>query len=132
TCRAHPHSAADELPGGRAVPHRRAGPDAVRPLSRGAMGPDAPPTRQINPQCVAKRVDANRSRRTDRCTWDRGSRRWRFLIQRVRRRGGYWLQYLQLDRRDNRLGCGAVALSRLDGAPENMKQTFVSLSTKWE
>jgi putative tryptophan/tyrosine transport system substrate-binding protein len=30
------------------------------------MGPDAPPTRQINPQCVAQRVDANRSRRTDR------------------------------------------------------------------
>jgi hypothetical protein len=37
TCRAHPRSAADELPGGRALPHRRAGPDAVRPMSRGAL-----------------------------------------------------------------------------------------------
>jgi hypothetical protein len=54
------------LPGGRAVPHRRAGPDAVRPLSRGAACPDEPPTKQINPQCVAQRVDANRSRWTDR------------------------------------------------------------------
>src|SRR6202040_4337509 len=57
---------ADELPGGRTVPRRSAWPDAVRPLSHGAACPDEPPTRQINPQCVAQRVDANRSRRTDR------------------------------------------------------------------
>jgi hypothetical protein len=34
-------------------------------LSRVAACPDEPPRRQINPQCVAQRVDANRSRRTD-------------------------------------------------------------------
>jgi hypothetical protein len=55
-----------KLPGGSTVPRRRAWPDAVRPLSHGAACPDEPPTRQINPQCVPQRVDANRSRRTDR------------------------------------------------------------------
>ena len=62
TCRAHPHSAADELPGGRTVPRRSAWPDAVRPLSHGAACPDEPPTRQIKPTRVAQRVDAHRSR----------------------------------------------------------------------
>ena len=66
TYRAHSRSVADELPGGSTVPRPRAWPDAVRPLSHGAACPYEPPTRQINPQCVAQRVDANRSRRTDR------------------------------------------------------------------
>jgi len=61
TYRAHSCSVADELPGGSTVPRRSAWPDAVRPLSHGAARPDEPPTRQINPQCVAQRVDANRS-----------------------------------------------------------------------
>jgi hypothetical protein len=41
--------------GGRAVPHRRAGPDAVRPLRRGAMGPNAPPITadQTQTRCTA-------------------------------------------------------------------------------
>jgi hypothetical protein len=52
-----------QLPGGSTVPRHRAWPDAVRPLSHGATCPDEPPTRQINPQCVAQRVDAHRSRR---------------------------------------------------------------------
>jgi len=66
TYRAHSRPVADELPGGSTVPRRCAWPDAVRPLSHGAARPDEPPTRQINPQCVAQRVNANRSRRTDR------------------------------------------------------------------
>ena len=38
------------------------GPDAVRPLSHGAMGPMCRRSRQIKPARVAQRVDAHRSR----------------------------------------------------------------------
>jgi hypothetical protein len=64
--RPHPRSAADELSGGRAVPHRRARPDAVRPIGSGAVCPAAPPTWQINPERVAQRVASYRPRRTER------------------------------------------------------------------
>ena len=64
--RAHPHPAADQLPGAGVVPNRRARPAAVRPMSRGAACPDEPPTRQINPKRVAQRVASHRSSRTDR------------------------------------------------------------------
>jgi Transposase DDE domain group 1 len=57
TYRAHSRPVADELPGGSTVPRRCAWPDAVRPLSHGAACPDEPPTRQINSQCVAQRVE---------------------------------------------------------------------------
>src|SRR6202040_46244 len=81
---------ADELPGGRTVPRRSAWPDAVRPLSHGAACPDEPPTRQINPQCVAQRVDANRSRRTDRwraCASPAGQKREAWCMIQVRDHG---------------------------------------------
>src|SRR5882672_9347311 len=48
--RAHPHPAADELPGGRAVPHRRARHHAVRAVSGGALCPDVPPTMADQPR----------------------------------------------------------------------------------
>ena len=79
--RAHPRPAADELPGGRIVPHRRARPHAVRPMSRGAACPDEPPTKADQPQtrCTAScltpiQPDGSpaRARSTDvqkRATW---------------------------------------------------------------
>ena len=53
--RAHPHPAADQLPGAGVVPDRRARPDAVRPMSRGAACPDEPPTKADQPhtRCTA-------------------------------------------------------------------------------
>ena len=53
--RAHPHPAADQLPGAGVVPDRRARPDAVRPMSRGAACPDEPPTEADQPHtcCTA-------------------------------------------------------------------------------
>ena len=39
---------------------------AVRPIGRGAVCPDEPPTWQINPERAASRVASHRSRRTDR------------------------------------------------------------------
>ena len=65
-CRAHPRPAAHQLPGRGAVPVRRTRPHAVRPMSRGAVCPDEPPTRQINPERVASRVASHRSRQTER------------------------------------------------------------------
>ena len=59
--RAHPHPAADQLPGGRVVPHRRARPAAVRPMSRGAACPAEPPTQADQPKRVAQRVVSQRS-----------------------------------------------------------------------
>jgi hypothetical protein len=55
THRAHPHPAADELPGGGIVPNRRARPAAIRPMSRGASCPDEPPIQADQPQtrCTA-------------------------------------------------------------------------------
>ena len=64
--RAHPRPTADELPGGGIVPNRRARPHAVRPMSRGAVCPDEPPTKADQPQRVAQRVASHRSSRTDR------------------------------------------------------------------
>ena len=43
-CRAYPRAAADQLPGRGAVPVRRTQLYAVRPMSRGAVCPDEPPT----------------------------------------------------------------------------------------
>ena len=60
--RPHRRSSADELPGGRAVPHRRPRPPAHRPRGR---VPAEPPTWQINPERLAQRVSSYRSRRTD-------------------------------------------------------------------
>jgi hypothetical protein len=47
--RAHPRPAADELSGSGIVPDRRARPHAFWSMSRGAVCPDKPPPRQINP-----------------------------------------------------------------------------------
>jgi hypothetical protein len=38
----------------------------VRPISRGAVCPDEPPKRQINPERAASRVASHRSRQTER------------------------------------------------------------------
>jgi hypothetical protein len=51
--RAYPRPAADELPGTGVVPVRRTRHHAVRPISRGAVCPDEPPTWQINPERAA-------------------------------------------------------------------------------
>jgi hypothetical protein len=53
---AHPRPPANELPGGDIVPKRRTRPAAIRPMSCGAMCPNEPPPRQINPKRVAQRV----------------------------------------------------------------------------
>jgi Transposase DDE domain group 1 len=64
--RAYPRAAADELPGRGAIPVRRTQLYGVRPMSRGAVCPDEPPTWPINPERAACRVASHRSRRTER------------------------------------------------------------------
>ena len=63
---AHPRPAAHRLPARGAVPVCRTRPRAVRPMSRGAVCPDEPPTRQINLERAASRVASHRSRQTER------------------------------------------------------------------
>ena len=114
------NAALDALVAG--IADNSARPDAVRPLSRGATGPDEPPTRQINPQCVAQRVDANRSRRTDRwraCASPAGQKReaWCMiqvsypLMSFVKHRGHGWdvlhaagVKLIRVDRAEERAG----------------------------
>jgi hypothetical protein len=57
---------ADELSGACVVPSRRARPATVRPVNRGGVCPDEPPTQADQPQSVACRVVSHRSTRTDR------------------------------------------------------------------
>jgi hypothetical protein len=51
--RAHPHPAADQLPGRRVVPNCCAQPTSIRPLNGGVLCPDEPPPRQFNPNALA-------------------------------------------------------------------------------
>jgi hypothetical protein len=64
-CRAYPRAAAHHLPGRGAFPVCRTRPHAFRSISRGAVCPDEPPTRQINPERAASRVASHRSRQTE-------------------------------------------------------------------
>jgi len=64
--RSHPRLTANQLPGRNAIQVRRARPHAIRSISGGAMRPDKPLIRQINPERVASRVASHRSRRTER------------------------------------------------------------------
>jgi hypothetical protein len=53
-------------PEGALIPTRRTQLYAVRPMSRGAVCPNEPPTWPINPERAACRVASRRSRRTER------------------------------------------------------------------
>src|SRR5439155_22697334 len=91
--RAHPCPAADELPGKGAVPRRRAPPHAIRPMNRGAVCPDEPPTTADQPGRVGRRVASHRSARTER----RRARRQTFLQKRsawcMIAAKGFWKKY---------------------------------------
>ena len=61
----HPRPTADRLPARGSVPVCRTRPHAFRPIRRGAVCPDEPPTAQINPERAASRVALHRPRQTE-------------------------------------------------------------------